>query len=706
MQDIQIKEYAYQVWRRRKLVLIFLATVMAITALFSARQTRVYRAATTIEIGAETPDAFFQDVVNVTPYGWWSALKYYETQYQVLQSRSLMSRVAERAIEKKLVKGVSVERLTSILKGGISIGSDDKSRLATIYFDDHDPQRAATFANLIAETYIDENLANKLRGVTQAVDWLTQRLDEIRKEKRVQEEELQKYKEEKRLVDVGDGGDVARANLHALAESLNRLKNKRIEIEAQYRKLKSLVKGTKRVDDLLGVVSSELLTKLKYDLAELRSQKGRFDQRYGKKHPKMVRLTAQIQAIEGSIRQEITNEVDRLKTRYLLAKAEEESIQKALEEQKLATLKAEEANRKLADIQMVTKMNQELFEALQKKLKEADLSALVRSNNIRVVDAALVPTSPIRPNVMANMVLALVIGLFGGIGLALGVESMDDTLKNHEDIDRYLQLPVLGVIPRLQSEDEEHPREIELLPFYEPTEPISEFYRTLRTNVMFLSANKGYKKVTVVSTSPSEGKTSCAVNLAVTMAQAGQKTILVELDLRRPRLHKKFKNSTREGFTDLLVGSSALDEIIRTSEVPNLDFITAGTIPPNPAELLASEAFKEAFRELEKRYDRIIVDSSPIAPVTDAVIIAQEVDGVLLVVRAGQTHRKAVRYALDQLKKVNSEVLGVVLNDVDVGRSGYADYQYYKYGYSHYGSDTEGDGDDVPKGPQLPTANA
>ncbi len=647
-----------------------------------------------IEIGAETPDLLFQDIVNVSPYGWWNVLKYYETQYQILKSRSLLTKAAERAIAKNVVTGMSVKDVASMLRGGISIGSDDQSRLATIYFDDSNAKRAAALANVIAETYVDENLARKLEGITQAVDWLTQRLEEIRKEKRLQEEELQKYKEKHRVVSMADHEGVAKSNLLALSESQNRLRNERIELQAQYEKLKAIVTTQEgNLDDLLGVLSSDLLTKLKYDLAELRSQRSRYSQTYLDKHPKMVQINAQVASVEKAIRQEITNEVDRLKTKYLLAKAEEESIGKALETQKIEALRTEEVTRKLADIQMVTAMNQQLFEALQKKLKEADLSALVRSNNIRILDAALEPFSPIRPNVATNMLLSLVIGLLGGIGLALAIEYLDDTLKTHDDIERFLALPVLGVIPRLTPSESGLPRKIELMPYLEPSEPISEFYRTLRTNVLFLSATKGHKKLMFVSTGPTEGKTSCAINLAVTLAQIGERTLLLELDLRRPKLHRKLEGGSRVGLTDFLVGGAAVTEIVQHTEIPNLDYILAGTVPPNPAELVASEPFKKLLADLTGRYDRIVIDSSPIAPVADAVIIAQQVDGVIFVVRAGKTHRKAVRFAREQLDTVKANILGVVLNDVDVARSGYSNYQYYKYGYSGYATQRNEDED-------------
>jgi capsular exopolysaccharide synthesis family protein len=243
-------------------------------------------------------------------------------------------------------------------------------------------------------------------------------------------------------------------------------------------------------------------------------------------------------------------------------------------------------------------------------------------------------------------------------------------------------------------------REIAFLPFREPSATVSEFYRTLRTNILFLSAAKGLKKILIVSTGPSEGKTVTAVNLAVTLAQTGEKTVVIDLDLRRPKLHHTFNVSARTGVTNVLLGELTLQDAVQRSEIPNLDYVLAGSIPPNPAELLGSKEFRKLLEMLSERYDRVIIDSSPVAPVTDAVVVSQAVDGVVVIVRAAKTHRKAVKFTLEQLQAVKAEILGVVLNDVDIKKSTYGNYQYYKYGYSTYGSEPSSDE------PKLPEATA
>jgi len=687
MQEFPIREYIHQIWKRRKIVGIFFLSVVILTALMTLRQPKIYRAVTVIEIGSESPDVgLFQDVVNMTPYyGWWSALKYYETQFAIIQSRSLLKKAAQNAIDQGIIRNRSVDSLTAHLQANLRIGSDEKSRLANIYFEDTDPGRAQKLANVIAKTYVDENLTQKLSGISDAVAWLNDRLVEIRIEKKEQERELQKYMEEHKIVSTEDRQHSTRANLVALTNTLNKLKSRRIENEAKYQKLRQLVRSTKIVGDLLGGVTSELLIKLKVDLAVLRANKTRMAQRYKEKHPDMVRVNVEIEGVELAIQQEVQNEVSRFKTKYLLVRAEEKSIAAALEQQKLETVRFDDLNRRLADIKVITDTNQKIFESLQKKIKEADLSALVRSNNIRIVDEALRPGSPIRPDLKTNLILAIIVGLLGGIGLALVLEYVDDTFKTQEDVERYLQVPLLGLIPRYPPPSKNGSTEkLEFVPAEKPTASISEFYRILRTNVLFLSATKGLKKLLMVSTGPGEGKTVTALNLAITLAQAGEKTILIDLDLRRPKLHHQFEGENQSGITSLLLKERTLQEIVQSSHIKNLDYIFSGPTPPNPAELLGAKELKNMLTELSSKYDRVIIDSSPIAPVTDAVVLAQEVDGIVMLVRAGKTHRKAALFAREQLRKVGVDILGAVLNDVDVERSTYANYQYYKYGYDSY----------------------
>lgn len=708
MTELPLKEHFHQVWKRRKVVALFVACVAVLVTLFTLRQTKIYRAVTTVEIGAETPDAaFFEEVTSATSQNWWSAMRYYETQYQIIQSRDLLSRAAKRGVEAGVIRGMTEEQATGFLQGGVSVRGDENSRIASIFFDDSDPRRAQAVSILISQVYVDENLGRKLRGVEEAVSWLNERLKEVREEKAVREAELQKKQQEYRMVSIDDQGNSAKANLKALTEDLNRLKSTRLETEAKYRKLSDLVEKSDKIEDLFGVVSSDLLTKIKQDLTELKTDRSRLAQKYLDRHPEMQKVDSQIAELNRLIRQEVSNEVSRLKTKYLLAKAEEDSLARAVEEQKVEAIKIEQITRDVADVAMMTNANQQVFETLLRKIREADLSALVRSNNIRIVDRALTPGSPIRPDLRKNLALALLVGLIGGIGLALLLENIDDTIKSHEDIERYLNYSVLALIPHLETDAEKNgmppeiaDAELAFVPIKHPTSVVSEFYRSLRTNVLFLTRATPGNRLLFASTGPGEGKTVTALNLAATLSQLDRKVVLVDLDFRRPKIHRIFPGAKGVGVTNVILGELSLKDAIQRSAYEGFDYLSAGAIPPNPAELLSSNELRDMLDYLSSHYDHVILDSSPIAPVTDATIISQYVHGVVMVVRCGKTHRKAVMLANQQLRKVSNNVLGVVLNDVQIKDASYGSYQYYRYGYSPY--ESEGGLSQATAGPASP----
>ncbi|ETR72909.1 MAG: lipopolysaccharide biosynthesis [Candidatus Magnetoglobus multicellularis str. Araruama] len=329
-----------------------------------------------------------------------------------------------------------------------------------------------------------------------------------------------------------------------------------------------------------------------------------------------------------------------------------------------------------------------MYELLIKRFKETSLTEDMKTGNVRVVDPAEVPKSPIRPRKRLNIFLGIVFGLFVGIAVAFAFEFLDNTLKSPEDIRNFLNIPYLGPVPTfdLERDNTDNP---ELITQYSPKSTASESYRGIRTSLLFSSADKVPQIILVTSAGPSEGKTLTSTNLAITMAQAGSRVVIVDCDMRKPKVHKMFGFSRDKGMSSVLVSSeleSVLQDVVIHSDIPNLDVIPCGPIPPNPSEIIGSQKMSRIMQELQKQYDRIIVDSPPITAVTDSTVLAKFVDGVMLVVHAGVTPRQVVKTGLDQLQGVEANVLGAVLNDVDTGKESYYYYQYYYY---YYGEDGE-----------------
>lgn len=685
--------------RRKRIILLFLALVVVIVALGTLRQQKVYRAQTVLEVGVETPDiTFYKEVYTTDPQNWWTIQTYYETQFKIIKSRYLMGVIADKIISEKIVENMNRDSIIGWLQGAVNVIPQEKSRLVIIAMDDTVPERAARISDLVAATYIEENLNRKIRGAKEAVAILSKQLDVFRQEKEKSELNVQKFKEENKIVSLESRQNVVKGNLISLNESLNRVKNERILLEARYRELKRIIGESPDPERLFGAVNSPHMNSLKIDYDDLVQKLGELSKRYREKHPEMVSLGAKREEILNSIKREAQAELKKLETDYLLASAQERSVMQNLEKQKGEALKIDALNIKLDTLVSAQSTNKSFYDGLTKKLKEADLTGLIKSNNIRIIDKALVPSSPIRPRVKSNILMAILFGLLGGIGVAYIIESMDNTIKTEDDVEKYSNIPLLGIIPFYDPKDKPlDKKDIELLPLKDSNSNVAEMYRTVRTNLTFLSSSKGYKVYQITSAGAKDGKTTTAVNLAISLAQYGIKTLLIDLDLRKSRVSSIFNIDKERGITDYLVGSISIWDAVKNTGIDNLDVLTTGTMPSNPAEIIGSAKLKPAFDELRKGYGMIIVDSSPIAPVTDSLIVAQMVDGVVFVVGAEKTGKGMLKNSKQQLVKVGANVLGAVFNGLNIEKKRYLgkyySYGYYKYGYS-YGHSYRPKGDD------------
>jgi capsular exopolysaccharide synthesis family protein len=339
-----------------------------------------------------------------------------------------------------------------------------------------------------------------------------------------------------------------------------------------------------------------------------------------------------------------------------------------------------------------------MYSLIASRQKEIDITGPMRTNNVRVLERAIVPSVPVRPRPFQNLLLGLLLGLGTGVGLAFIIEALDNTVKTQADVEQFLGVPVLGLVPIIgtapgeAAQENDHLRERDLGVFLDPKSVAAECCRSIRTNILFMSPDRPLRTMVVTSPSPKEGKTTTAINLSVTMAEAGGRVLIIDTDMRRPRLHRSFGVPNQTGISTVIVGKATIMEAVKRTDVPNLDVLPCGPVPPNPSELLHTERFAAVLAECAKLYDRIVLDSPPTSAVTDPAVLGNLADGVVLVVKAGETTRDSAMHARRQLMGAKARLIGVVVNAIDFSNPAYGyDYyyrNYYRYGYS-YGSEPD-----------------
>jgi len=407
-------------------------------------------------------------------------------------------------------------------------------------------------------------------------------------------------------------------------------------------------------------------------------------------------INNQIKEIDRQIQAETHKAVENLRGKFIAAQQRESMLRDALEKQKQEANNLNESAIDYTLLKRDVESNRQLYEGLLEKLKEAGVTAGLRSNNVKIVDAARVPTGPIEPNIPRNLAFALLLGITSGVGLAFLLESMDNTVRTTEQAQVISGLPSLGMIPlgsksantgdgNRQMSLTSSREAVELVTQARPQSQMAESYRALRTSLLLSSLGAPPKVIMVTSSRPQEGKTTTSINTAIVLAQKDVRVLLVDADLRRPSVHKTLGMGPRSGLSNVLTGSATLQQTVTVSPVlPNLFILPAGTPPPNPAELLASANMRNVLAELRQQYDHIVIDTPPTLSVTDAVVLSPRMDAIILVIRSGQTTKQALRRARDILMQVNAHVTGVLLNAVDLTSPDYYYHYEYQGKYSQY----------------------
>ena len=720
-------DYLRIVYKRRWVALAGFLVVFISGVMGSVRTVPIYEARTQLMIEKDARRATSLNTVLEDRDSWYQD-DFYPTQYKVLQSRSLATRTA-RALQTKpeervpdapglsfSLSGVvsrGLSALTSLVStaepppttadtadvdpeavssaaisatagrvlGGIAISPIKNSRLVDVKFQSPDPQYAALVANELANQYIFQALEFRQAANSQTNDFLTTRLEEQRKLVQESERRLQEYKEQNNAGSVDDKQNIVVQKLNAINAELVTARIERMDREAEYTTLTELRQKGQPLDAFPAVMASEIVQRLKTDIAAKESERARMSSTFGAAYQPMRDLVRQIDGAKAQLNAEIDKVVTSIQAEFLAAKTKEESLSRSLNAQQSESLGLDRKMLGYAALEREAASNRQLYETLLLRTKETGAAGEYRGSNIQVLDKAEVPTYPVLPRTQRDLMVAFVGGLMLSFGLVFMFEYFDSRIKTPDEVKTHLQIPFLGMIPSIVGVD--HGGEAPLL---HPDAPpsFSESIRAIRTSVLFSSADETNRTIVITSTGPSEGKTVVSSSLAITLAQAGQRTVVVDADMRRPRMHEALGRSQEPGLSNVLVGESTLADATRPTTVPNLSLLAAGHIPPNPAELLQSKKYLALVDELKKRFDWVIIDAPPVMPVTDAAVVAHTAGGVIFVIGSEMTPRQSAAAAIDQLRGANARFVGAILKRVNVHRDSYYYAPYYRKEYGKY----------------------
>jgi succinoglycan biosynthesis transport protein ExoP len=616
----------------------------------------------------------------------------------------LTTTIAQATAREDLNEAKRLAPYVNTILGGLKVdpvkesrGYYKETRLIDIKYTHIYPDVASKVVNAIAETYAFANLEKRTEANSTTGDFLQKRIAELQQQIRTAEERLVNYAKNNQIISLDPNQNTVVERLAGLNQQLLQAENERKTAEAAYNAAKAPEAASALADD-----SSKQTGELEAKLIELRQKRALLLVEATEEAPEVKEVDQQITELDRQLKDMRSRKsatlMTNLNTRYQQALAREQSLRKAFEQQRAQTLSQNEAAINYRIIQQEIETNKSLLNGLLQGAKENDVVLAGKPNNISIVDYALTPDSPVGPNRTRTVIVAFFLSIGLGLGVALFLEYLDDTVHSTQEVERTLHLPALAVIPSVNgatrrrvlpgtSALQKHTNgngtsNAELLMNVDGRSPLAEAYRHLRTSVLLSTAGRAPKSLLVTSSLPGEGKTTTAVNTAISLAQTGASVVIIDADMRRPRLQSIFDMRGHEGLSSILssdVSEQEMLAMVTTDETSGLGILTSGPIPPNPAELLGSEQMRRLLAALQTKYAHVVIDSPPVSSFTDGVLISTMVDGVLLVVHGGRSSRHIVRRSKQLLNDVGAKIFGVVLNNVNLQSH---DYYYYQNYYS------------------------
>ena len=709
---IDLGQYIRILKRRKWSIVLITICFIALGIFYVSKATPIFQASAKIQADPVQPNATAQDqyIMNSMVF------LFYETQYEIIQSRKVAETVVDKlnlvarykkeqaelkasseseslisSIKKSIKELLPADEaeqapielndsqlrtmLAQAIQAGLTVNGGTQSQIINISYMNEDPILAADVVNAISEAYIEFGLESRLSQIKDTAEWLSEQLEELRITLQESEDKLRNFRLSQNLMDTEQQERLANTQLQTLNTELVRAQTQLSQAQELYAQVTQAERSGGDYRSIGPVLQSNTIRDLVREEATLSRKVQELSERYGEKHPKMIAARSDLASAQVNLDREAAKIVENIKNEYRAAQTQERNVRELIDQTRTDLQSYQGDSFELTRLEREVENNRRVYESFLGKLMEADVSGDYDASNIRIIDNATIPEFPVKPRASLIIAASLVFGVFFGVVFAFARELLGNVFRTPDQLEQELALPSLGVTPLVKKKKGGVEPEKQYIADQRST--FAEAINTIRTGLIFSNIDNPPKSILITSTNGSEGKTTLAINLAVALSQM-DKTLLIEMDLRKPAVGKDLGIKADMGLSDLLSGKTDTNVFHQVDGAPNLSVITCGTIPPNPMELISSKRFANLLHSLRERFTHIVIDSPPTLPVSDSCVLAKMVDATIVAVKAEETKISMAKETITRLRKVNATITGVVLTQASPQKMSYYGEHYYQ----------------------------
>ncbi len=671
--EAHLLDYWRTIWRGRWTVLSIFAVVVTLVTIGTLTQKPIYRARATVEITPQSrkvsPVADVADM-GTAGFGYYAEERYFNTQYEIVKSRDVAQRVMDQL---DLYNHPSFKKSpdpVGAFAGMIQVQPVKDTGIVEITLEGPNPEEITTWVNATAEAYVQRNLDQAVQATTTAIRALFKNIAPLREKLEDTQKNSFEFAEKADLYVPENQQKITNDRLSTLQADLTDTQIKRATLDSLLKEVDSLRASNGSFQSISEISNDKVVQELYSEKVALERDYEKLLVTFKDRHTRVLEKQKEIEEINQKIASEVDRIISNLRTQDALLRDREYKLKKSMDETRSESLSL---NKKASTYDFVrgeATETKRIYDLISTRIKEIDLSSSLLSNNLRILDKSPVPEAPVKPRLLLNLAMGILLGLLLSIGTVFFIDYMDNTIRTSEDVEHFLRMNLLAIIPQQEVGNEG---------------AVREAYQTLRTSLLFSRKNRAANVLLFTSAGPQEGKSCTTVNVSRTLATSGERVMILDCDLRRPTIHQRLNVGREGGITNYILSSDGDDwrNYVKETDLANLHAITCGPIPPNPADVFGHERFKALLTSLRREYDWVFIDSPPVVSLADSTILASLSDMVAFVIKHNENDKDLIKRCVTNVKKVNANVVGAVLNNVDLERSHYKDYYYV--GYYYYG---------------------